>query len=116
MSQLILQSIIIENLGKNYQSLYVTNNSSETIIEILSKLQNNQSLICYTHETTDVLLLGIINGSELYDVHFTPILINTNIISFKADKKLTIITKASGQLTVTPLGGHNQQLTINIIR
>ena len=107
---------MLENLGKNYQSLYVTNSSSETTIEILSKLQNNQSLICYAHETTDVLLLGIINGSELYDVHFTPILINSNIISFKADKKLTITAKSSGHLTITPLGGHKDQLTINIIR
>ena len=96
----------------NYQKEYIAN-TSETTIEISCDLQQDQTLISFGHETTDMMLVGIINGSSLYGVHFTPLIIDKNI-SFQSGETLILKVKASGMLTTIPLGGHKKMLTINI--
>ena len=61
-----------------------------------------------------MIFVGIINGSSLYGVHFTPLFINKNYISFQTAETLILKVKISGMLTTIPIGGHKKMLTISV--
>ena len=103
----------LDNLFINHQRKYI-GNTSETTIEISCDLQQDQTLISFGHETTDMIFVGIINGSSLYGVHFTPLFINKNYISFQTAETLILKVKISGMLTTIPIGGHKKMLTISV--